>query len=199
LSDRKVSKLFYQLTHQPIIWKTFLRSMNITPPPLPPARRYSNLGSITGFEAERMVIRAISFHDNWKSEAPKVYDVQHFMQHHNVLSMVVLPGGKHLVASVADYTYTVYALMVFVMDYRHGGLIPLAKTFTETKAQNLRARYMTVRRVSGIVIGYVRQEFCRGSHYSGCVYESPYDSLRVLTHSSAAVRLIHLITPRRVI
>ena len=117
-----------------------------------------------------MVTRAISFHNNWRSDAPKVYDIQHFNQHYNVLSMVVLPGGKHLVASVTDYTCSVYSLMVFVMDYRHGGLIPLAKTPTETKAQNLRAKYMTVKGVTGIVVAYIRREF-RGSSrvLSGCV------------------------------
>jgi hypothetical protein len=159
----KVNKLFYQLTHQPIIWKTFLRSMNITPPPLPPSKRYGHLRFLTGFEAERLVTRAISFHNNWRSAAPKVYDIEHFVLHHNILSMVVLPGGKHLVASVADYTYTLYSLMVFVVDHRHGGLFPLAKTSTETKAINLRAKYMTVRGVSGLVIVYVRREFYSSS------------------------------------
>jgi hypothetical protein len=147
--------------------------MNINPPPLPPVKRYAHLGCITGFEAERMVTRAISFHNNWRSEAPKVYDIQHFMQHHNVLSMAVLPGGKHLVAAVADYTYAVHSLMVFIMDYRHGGLIPLAKMPTETKAQNLRAKYQTVRGVTGIVIAYVRREFQSGFHnIAGCVQNS---------------------------
>jgi hypothetical protein len=143
--------------------------MNIKPPPLPPSKRYSHLGSITGFEAERMVTRAVSFHNNWRSEKPKVYDVQHFLQQHNILSMVVLPGGKHLVASVADYTYTLYWIMVLVVDYRHGGLIPLAKAPTETKAFNLRAKYMTVRDVSGIVIAYIRREFY-GSSYAATGY-----------------------------
>lgn len=133
--------------------------MNITPPPLPPSKRYKDLENLTGFEAERMVIRAISFHNNWKSEAPKVYGMRSYMLHHNVLSMVVLPGGKHLVASVADYTYTHYFLMVLVMDYRHGGLVPLAKVATDTKAYNVRAKYMTVRGTAGIVIGYTRREF----------------------------------------
>jgi hypothetical protein len=116
-----------------------------------------------------MVTRAITFHNNWRSVAPKVYDVQHFMQHHNVLSMVVLPGGKHLVASVADHTYAIYSLMVFVVDYRHGGLVPLAKTPTETKAFNLRAKYMTVRGIRGIVVAYVRREFY-GSSYASTGY-----------------------------
>jgi hypothetical protein len=147
--------------------------MNISPPPLPPAKRYSHLRYISGFEAERMVTRAISFHNNWRSDAPKVYSAHHFMLNHNILSMVVLPGGKHLIASVADYTYTLYSLMVFVADYRHGGLIPLAKMPTETKAYRLRAKYMTVRGVSGIVVAYVRREFHRSSrHLAGYVYHN---------------------------
>lgn len=136
-----------------------MRRINIVLPPLPPAARYKNLSGITGYEAERLVIRAISFNDNWRGMEPRTYNACCFPMGHRVLSMIVLPGGKHLVASVADITHSVYYLMVFVMDHRHGGLVPLAKTPTDTKAYNLQARYMTVRDTSGIVIGYVRREF----------------------------------------
>lgn len=73
--------------------------------------------------------------------------------------MEVLPGGKHLIASVSDYNNACYWLMILVSDYHTGGLVPLAKMPTDTKAYNLRAKYMTVRGSEGIVIGYVRREF----------------------------------------
>jgi hypothetical protein len=68
--------------------------------------------------------------------------------------MVILPGGTHLVASVREETCNSFALMVFVLDYRNGGALPLAKTDTPTQAYNLQAKYMTLHGQNGIMIAY---------------------------------------------
>lgn len=153
----QVNKLFFQLSHTPVIWKRLLRLMNIVPPPLPPSKRY-NMEFLTGLEAQKMVIRSISFNNNWRSQTPRVYNTRSIALQHNVLSMVVLPGGKHLAASVANKDCTAYSLMVLVVD-RQGGVVPLATMPTTTKAYRLQAKYMTVNGTSTIVIGYVRREF----------------------------------------
>lgn len=117
--------------------------------------------------------------------------------------MTVLPGAKHLVASMADYTYTVYSLILFVVDHRHGGLVPLAKLPTETKAYNVRAKYMTIRGVNGIVIGYVRREFVKNSRRDvGFVSKTYFNTLDLIVYTIfrvTGIRLIHHITLMRAI
>ena len=68
--------------------------------------------------------------------------------------MVILPGGAHLIASVREETCNSFALVVFVLDYRNGGALPLAKTETPTQAYNLQAKYMKLHGQNGIVIAY---------------------------------------------
>jgi hypothetical protein len=130
--------------------------MNIPLPPLPPTSRYS-LGNL-GFEVEKMVFRAISLDDNWRSYAPKLYQTQVVKVYDQVQDMTVLPGGKYLVASVRDTGNKRYAIIVYVMDHC-GHNVALAKTPTKSKAYNLQAKYMTHRGVQGITISYIRREF----------------------------------------
>ena len=153
----QVSKLYYYLTHQPIIWKRFLRHLSVPIPPLPPTSRYG-LGELD-FEAERLVFRAISLDDNWRSFSPKTYRCQRLKIYNQVLAMTVLPGGKYLVASVRDTGCNRYAIMVFVLDHATRGSIALAKTPTKSKAYNLQAKYLAYNGVQGIAIAYIRRKF----------------------------------------
>lgn len=66
--------------------------------------------------------------------------------------MVILPGGHHLVASVREETSNSFALVIFVLDHRNGGALPLAKTETSTQAYNLQAKYMSFHGNTGIMI-----------------------------------------------
>lgn len=160
----QVSKLYYYLTHQPIIWKRFLHHINIPLPPLPPTSRYS-LGQLA-MEAERLVIRAISLDDNWRSFKPKLYRAQKLKAYSQVHAMKVLPGGKYLVASV-DPGCRRYAIMVFVLDHAGSETMALAKTPTKSKAYNLQAKYMTFQGVQGIAIAYIRRKF-KGTDRERC-------------------------------
>lgn len=72
--------------------------------------------------------------------------------------MVILPGGSYLVASVREETCNSFGLIVFVLDYRNGGALPLAKIDTPTQAYNLQAKYMKLHGENGIVIGYTIQD-----------------------------------------
>jgi len=44
--------------------------------------------------------------------------------------------------------------MVFVLDYRNGGALPLAKVDVPTQAYNLQAKYMTLHGQNGVMIAY---------------------------------------------
>jgi len=68
--------------------------------------------------------------------------------------MVILPGGDYLIASVREETRNSFALMVFVLDYRNGGALPLARTGTPAQAYNLQAKYMNLHGQNGITIAY---------------------------------------------
>ena len=153
LSVRMVNKRFYALTHHASIWKRLLRRLNIPVPPLPPTSRRS-LANLTGLEAERLFIRSLSLSKNFASRNPTPYWARAVEAFHRVQSMVILPGGVHLVASVREETSNSFALMIFVLDYRNGGALPLAKTNTPMQAYNLQAKYMKLHDQNGIVIAY---------------------------------------------
>lgn len=151
LTIRLVNKRFFTLTQHPSIWKRLLRRLNPPLPPLPPTLRRS-FTNLTGFEAERLFTRSLSLSKNLSSPNPTPYGALSVETFHHVQSMVILPGGHHLVASVKEETCNSFALMVFVLDHRNGGALPLAKSETATQAYNLQAKYMTFRGQNGIMI-----------------------------------------------
>ncbi|KAL6303934.1 hypothetical protein BKA93DRAFT_312245 [Sparassis latifolia] len=153
---RQVSRLYYYLTHHSAIWKRLLRTIDVPIPPFPPSANYS-LEKLTGFEVERAVVRAVSLERDWKKEKPAYRMWWSFCAHHEVLSMVMLPGGRYLIASVSDKKRTRYSIVLFAMDSVLAGAFALAKTNTITEAYNLQARYMTIQGERGIVISYVRK------------------------------------------
>lgn len=157
LNVRMVNKRFYTLTHHPSIWKRLLQRLDLPVPPLPPTSRRS-FKNLTGLEAERLFIRSLSLSKNLSSRNPTPYCARVVEAFHHVQSMVILPGGHHLVASVKEETCNSFALMIFVLDYRNGGALPLAKTATPTQAYNLQAKYMTLRGQTGIMVAYTLKD-----------------------------------------
>ncbi|KAG9313929.1 hypothetical protein JVU11DRAFT_4702 [Chiua virens] len=163
LSLRQVSKLYYNLTHQGIIWKDFLKRIGSNAPQRPPSHRHSSK-YLTSFEAERLVTKSISLQKNWVSPNPSPLSRDSFQVHRLIQSMVVLPGGKYMVASVCNMAKTHYSLVVFALDHRIGGVVPLAETPVKRKAYNLKAKYMNIDGTPSIVIAYVRRKI--SSRYS---------------------------------
>jgi hypothetical protein len=153
LSVRMVNKRFYTLTHHSSIWKRLLRRLDLPVPPLPPTSRRS-FANLTGLEAERLFIRSLSLAKNFSSRSPTPYWARAVEAFHHIQSMVILPGGLHLVASVREETRNSFAIMIFVLDHRNGGALPLAKTDTPSQAYNLQAKYMKLHDQNGIVIAY---------------------------------------------
>ena len=148
---RMVNKRCYALTHHASIWKRLLRRLNLPIPPLPPNSRRS-FTNLTGLEAERLFIRSLSLSKNLSSRSPNPYWARAVEAFHHVQSMVILPGGHHLIASVREETCNTFALMIFVLDYRNGGALPLAKNDTLTQPYNLQAKYMTLQGQNGIMV-----------------------------------------------
>ncbi|KAH9830521.1 uncharacterized protein C8Q71DRAFT_886450 [Rhodofomes roseus] len=167
ISLRQVSKFFHDISHHSIIWKRFLRQANVPIPPLPPTSRHS-FPSLSGFEAERLLLRSVSLEQTWSSRDPSYVDAWVFNANYTVFSMATVPGGQYLIASVGNSIgssgrFTNYSLVIYAMDHPHGGAHPIARTHTETKAYHLKARYTTIRGRRSIAIAYVRRDWGRRS------------------------------------
>ena len=127
-------------------------------PLLSPMKKYSP-ENIAYRDIETWISRAVSLDTNWKKKEPKPKQVLSYETYFKTLSMVLLPGGHFLVASVRDKNGN-YGLLLWVMDHpaiEHGGAIPLVWRDTEVKAYNLQARYTTVGGVRGISIAFLRK------------------------------------------
>ncbi|KAI0086203.1 hypothetical protein BDY19DRAFT_961855 [Irpex rosettiformis] len=156
---RRVSKLYYHLTHHTVVWKRLLRWSELPLPPLPPTSRHS-LQNLTGLEAERLLTRAHSLDKIWCWRKPNLFDSWKFNAHHYVAHMVLLPGSQYLVATVSDFTRKDWSLVVYSLDSRWN-VIPIARIPTTTKGYNLQAKYLTINGVHGITIAYVRRDWRR--------------------------------------
>ncbi|KAG1814004.1 uncharacterized protein BJ212DRAFT_1482350 [Suillus subaureus] len=171
---RMVNKLFYNLTHHGIIWKRFLQRIGPNVPALPPSLQYSP-HFLTSFEAERLVIRAITVHKNWILPNPPAASYLPVQAHRHILSMVVLPGGKYLVASTCNLAKTHYSLVVYVLDHRIRGIVPLAETPVRGKAYNVCAKYVNVEGTPSILIGYIRRKTLKSHQSTNSIDPSIYN------------------------
>lgn len=161
VSLRQVSKAFYLLTHEPIIWRRFLVRLDIPVPPLRPTFRYSYRA--TDHEIEQLVIQAITVDDNFRREDPKVVSRRLLLSYNKVLDMYLLPGGKFLIASVKDRCNFRFYLVIYALDH-HKGPRAIARVPTMMKAYNVHARFMKVfGSEDGLVIGYTRRRFRTGA------------------------------------
>ncbi|KAI0765956.1 hypothetical protein BD413DRAFT_481651 [Trametes elegans] len=154
---RRVSLLFYELSHDAALWKRLLRSSNIPLPPLPPTSRHTT-DRMTALEVERLLCRAHSLDINWNRAYPRCLREWSFNAYHRILEMVALPGGRYLVASVTDPQAERYSLVVYAID-TFGQSRAIAKTTVPTKAYALRAKYVTVKGEKSIAIAYIRREY----------------------------------------
>ncbi|KAH9053589.1 hypothetical protein EDB87DRAFT_1569222 [Lactarius vividus] len=139
---RSVCRLFYELTHQPMVWKRILRKFHLPLPPLPPTTRYS-FPALSSLEAERLVTRALAAEANWRSTIPKAYKAWIFCVYADILSMKIVPGGKYIVVSVREGTSR-YSLMLLMMEHRVKTAYPVAKIATSSKAYKIEAKYMRI-------------------------------------------------------
>ncbi|KAM6498570.1 hypothetical protein JOM56_006518 [Amanita muscaria] len=157
ISLRRVNKTFFILTHAPIIWKRFLLRMNIPLPPFRPSFRYTH--DATDHEVEHLVTRAISLDDNWRRGKTCIRSNKCVSTQYQVLDLVMVPGGKFLVASVKDQPGYRFNLTLYVMDHPRGIVQALARIPTISKAYFLQAKYVEWKGKRGIMIVYCRRRF----------------------------------------
>ncbi|KAG5636304.1 hypothetical protein H0H81_008475 [Sphagnurus paluster] len=155
---RRVNKTFFLLTHEPIIWKRFLVELNVNVPPIRPTFRYALKD--TDFEFEQLVSRAISLEDNWRKKhtVPRSH-ASVFTNASSVLDMVILPGGKYLVASI--HTEDRYWIVIYCLDHPLGPRA-ICRAPTRTKAFKLQAKYMKHEGKQVIMMTYVRRTWAEG-------------------------------------
>ncbi|KAI0077438.1 hypothetical protein K474DRAFT_1771767 [Panus rudis PR-1116 ss-1] len=162
---RRVSKLYYYLTHEPVIWKRMLRWLRLPFPPLPPSTRYT-LENLSNLETERLITRALSLEKTWLSkrlsEGANIPRWE-FDTHRLVDTMFPLPGGHYLIASTRNPLHTKYNVTVFSLDNRYGGAVALVDLEIPTKAIQFYAKYGTHHGKRGIYIAYICRNYRRKS------------------------------------
>ena len=164
-------KYFYQLTEHPSIWKRLLNSVDFRLPPLPPTAHYQKV-NLSPLEAERLLVRAISWDKSWRRRCPEVFDDWNIDFQYHINSVALIPGGRYLIASASDAARHAHQILVLALDYRHNA-VPIAALPVPYKPYNVHAKYMYVKeappedtllteelanalpKVPGIVISYV--------------------------------------------
>ncbi|KAI0352198.1 hypothetical protein OH77DRAFT_1592241 [Trametes cingulata] len=155
---RQVCEQFYECSTQAAVWKRRFERAKYRLPPLPPTERYS-FAKLNAVEAERLLTRISSLARRWDEEAPRYCKRWNFNAWSQVTEMVLLPGGQYMVASVADRSWQRFSIQVFTADFQYAQAAPIARLDIETKAFDLRAKYMTIHGVPGIVIAWVRRRY----------------------------------------
>ncbi|EPS95973.1 hypothetical protein FOMPIDRAFT_1131444, partial [Fomitopsis schrenkii] len=161
----QVNRFYYDISHHRIVWKRLLLNSGVPIHSLPPTSRHS-LPNLSGLDAERLLLRAISLEKNWSSLNTRVLNFWAFTSFYTVFSMATVPGGQYLIASVGTSVgdhYTDYSLVIYAMDHPLRRVHAIARTRTQTKAYHIKARYTTIRERRCIAITYVRRDWARRS------------------------------------
>ncbi|KAE9401917.1 hypothetical protein BT96DRAFT_572810 [Gymnopus androsaceus JB14] len=149
---RRVNKMLFLITHEPIIWKRFLVRLSIPIPPLRPSLRWS--WDSHSFQIEQLVAKAICTDDNWRRLSPKLSHTRVIFAFNEVLEMKLLPGGQYMVASVKDSSSRRFYICIFCLDHPEPNYPPLARLPVPSKAFNLEARFLPHEGRQGITIMY---------------------------------------------
>ncbi|KAK0496739.1 hypothetical protein EDD18DRAFT_1331525 [Armillaria luteobubalina] len=151
---RRVNRMFFLLTREPVIWKRFMARMNIPVPPFRPTFEYALRE--TDFEIEQMVTRAISVDDNFRGREPSVVNRYRVLVYSQIFELKLLLGGKYLVASIRNIVFRQFQIIIINLEHPgEGGVRPLSYIPVHGRATHLSAKYMTFRGEPGIMISYV--------------------------------------------
>lgn len=156
---RRVCKGLSLLTRKASIWKCLLPYIRHLPhhlAPLPPSNAY-NLHSLTSFDLETVITRAISYDLAWKKDTVTPHASYGCTSYHHIEEIVILPGGHFLLSSVKSHSGE-YGLIIWAVQHP-ATQKPVALLYrqTEVKAYALTARYMTVRGKKGITVSFLRK------------------------------------------
>ncbi|KAK0211312.1 hypothetical protein DFS33DRAFT_1298808 [Desarmillaria ectypa] len=151
---RRVNRMFFLLTHEPVVWKRFMARMNVPAPPFRPTFAYSLRE--TDFEIEQMVTRAISVDDNFRRRYPRVANRYRVPLYSQILELKLVLGGKYLVASIVNHVYRQFQIVIVNLEHpEEDGVRPVLYIPVHARASNLDAKYMTYHGQPGIMISYV--------------------------------------------
>lgn len=125
---------------------------------LPPSMGAWDYLEIFDFEPELLVTRALTLQDNWKRKRPaRVYKKQVISTSMRVSEMLILPGGKYLLASTSDPEGFRPSITVYSLEYNLNGTHAVAAISTKYQAYQLRARFLIYNGRPGIMIAYLER------------------------------------------
>ena len=154
-----MNKALAIVTYHPSVWNELLKHARSLPyslplPPLNPTP-VAYPGSLSSSDTERLVTHAHALSQAWRRPDPALKQWS-FDMYWTVKEMVVLPGCKHMVASVYDEQKEEWAVVVYVLGL--GEAWPISRTATGTRAYALQAKYFNVpKNGEELVIAYVTQ------------------------------------------
>ncbi len=149
----------YLVTHHPIIWKRYMRRLQVPLTQLRPTFKFSEKSS--NYEIEFLVTRACALDRSWRRNFPKVEKLRVLTTQYKIIDLKFLPGGKFLVASAKDRLNYRFYILVYALDVMYGSRL-LARLPTYFKVYDLQARYMDYGNRPGIMISYTRRRFKYG-------------------------------------
>jgi len=151
----------YLVTHHPIIWKRYMRRLQVPLTQFRPTFKFSEKSS--NYEIEFLVTRACALDRSWRLNFPKVEKLRVLTTQYKIIDLKFLPGGKFLVASAKDRLNCRFYILVYALDVMYGSRL-LARLPTYFKVYDLQARYMDYKNRPGIMISYTRRRFKYGIH-----------------------------------
>jgi len=148
------------LTHEPFIWKRYMRRLQVPLTQLRPTFKFSEKSS--NYEIEFLVTRACALDRSWRRNFPKVESERVLATQYKIIDLKLLPGGKFLVASAKDRCNYRFYILLFALDLMHGSRL-IARLPTFFKAYDLQVQYMDYRSRPGIMVSYTRRRFQNGA------------------------------------
>ncbi|PBK61641.1 hypothetical protein ARMSODRAFT_964802 [Armillaria solidipes] len=173
LALRAVDKSFFYITHDFVVWRRMAKRFRFPLPLIHPPFQHT---PARDYHLERALIRAYSLEKNWKIGPCIRFTYLIETPAEKVLEVALLPGGKYLIASMADVNDYKYYLAVFDVDEtpKHRNNL-LAKITLPSRAYQLRARFMHYQGEQCIVVFYVRRGYPTGALYSQDPSTMSYD------------------------
>jgi hypothetical protein len=148
------------LTHHPVIWKRYMRRLQVPVTQLRPSLKLAEKSS--NYEIEFLVTRACALDRSWRRNFPKIERRRVLTTQYKIIDLKFLPGGKFLVASAKDRCNFRFYILVYALDIMNGSRL-LARLPTYFKVYDLQAHYMDHKHRPGIMVSYIRRRFKHGA------------------------------------
>ncbi|KAK0489503.1 hypothetical protein EDD18DRAFT_1189544 [Armillaria luteobubalina] len=174
LALRAVDKSFFYITHDFVAWRRLAKRFHLPIPLIHPSFQHT---PARDYHLEQALLRAFTLEKNWKMGPCIRFTYLVETPGEKVLEVALLPGGKYLIASMADVNDHQYYLAVFDVNEKpkHRNNL-LAKIPLPSRAYQLRARFMHYQGEQRIIVFYVRRGFPTGALYSQNPSTMSYDA-----------------------